>query len=784
MSPWYRAAVPPCPLAPTYKAHLPCLNATALKRVARLWVGKDASKLNKDGCIRAINAGLQTPRAVQAALQELTPFERAGLGLLKRYGQVAPTDALAAELLMLGIPFDERGRGHRSWSVQQNVDYRALNALLQRGAAMMRSWQTSHGYPSDLQLDEYHYSAQVFSEPCLLDGVDTVPPAPLPLEPVRQVETGLAQQPAEVVLRLIGMVETLRKLGPIPRTAKGRISKPFLVKLTKALGWEEAMPQEALAPLAEATQFFFWLLSGLDFYAPRADGALQLTPESTTLFATSYEVQAARWVGAYRSLTGWVEYRPAGVWEEGGSERYYARFVGLRAALLLALAALPQPDAWYRMAELSAAMFSRVGEYVSLGYRPPFYLSYRAEPAKAEQERQNWLQQLQKSWERTESPWIMSALRGPLVHLGLVEIATAPRQPRPGASLFRLTLLGQAALYDALRGHQNPAPAPSPTPASQAGRCWIVQPNFDVVVYLDRASATSLAFIERIAARKPSSGATALYQMTRDTVYAALESGIEPTALHETLSAASTYPLPDNVRQMLEEWAARRDRLTFYRTASLLEFPDQASRDAVLASGTYTGHAVGERLLLLTTPLQPGRATPPPRRTVDYLALPARCLEVAEDGAVRLQPAQADLLVHGELTAWADPEQDDHHWRVSRTSIQRAVKAGWTAAYILHNLAQRALHSVPALLEVAIRAWAGERHAPRTVAVAADVLLQVADPKVAHAIATSTLLQPYLRGQLGPQTFLVHREAAAVLQTRLDELGLQVGNDLLLTAPA
>ena len=89
---------------------------------------------------------------------------------------------------------------------------------------------------------------------------------------------------------------------------------------------------------------------------------------------------------------------------------------------------------------------------------------------------------------------------------------------------------------------------------------------------------------------------------------------------------------------------------------------------------------------------------------------------------------------------------------------------------------------MPALLLVAIRAWAGERTLPKIVALASDMLLQIADPTVAHAVATSTLLRPYLRGQLGPQTFLVRHDTAAELQRLLTELGLQVGSDLLLTA--
>ncbi|MGE3540618.1 MAG: helicase-associated domain-containing protein [Candidatus Tectimicrobiota bacterium] len=780
MSPWYRASTTPRPLPPSYEAHLPSLNAAALKRMARLWVGKEASKLNKDGCMRAIRQGLTDPAAMQAVRAELTEFERAGLGLLKRYGQTAPTDVLAAELLMLGLPFKDPRGGPRIWSSQHSVDYGALNALLHRGVVLLQNWQQSYGYPGDLYLDDYHYSAQVFSEPCLLVAGEPRPPLPLDLTPVTPAAASLARQPAEVVLRLISLVETLRKLGPIPRTTKGRITKPFFSKLAKMLGWDASLGQDAMAPLADSTQFFFWLLAGLGFYEPTADGALQLSAGSMAFFEAPYASQAARWLQAYRLLTGWVEHRPAGVWGEDSSETYYRKFLSLRAALLLALAALPEPTAWYRMHDLSARMFDRLGEYVSLGYRVPFYASYHAEPAKQAQERDKWRQQLQQSWERSELPWLLSALRGPLLHLGLLEVAQEPEQRQSGATLFRLTGLGQEVLYEALRAPQPTAPGPAPAASQQDGRCWIVQPNFDVVVYLDQASATALAFIERIAARQPSSGATALYHLTRETIYAALESGLEASSLLTTLRAASLYAVPDNVQQMLAEWAARRERLTLYRTAQLAEFPDQASRDAALASAAYAGKPVGSRFILLTAASPAGKTAPQPARTVDYAAPLTRCLQVAEDGAVHIHQGQADVLVRGEVAAWADQEQDDSHWRLSCASVQRAVQAGWSAASIIDNLAQRALRPAPALLLVAIRAWAGERSLPRQVAMASDILLQIADPSVAQAIAGSPLLQPYLRGQLGPQTFLVHQEQAASLQQRLRELGLQVGSDLLM----
>jgi hypothetical protein len=193
-----------------------------------------------------------------------------------------------------------------------------------------------------------------------------------------------------------------------------------------------------------------------------------------------------------------------------------------------------------------------------------------------------------------------------------------------------------------------------------------------------------------------------------------------------------------------------------------------------------SGQPVGERFIVLSAQQRSGPAAVQASRTVNYLAAPARCVQVAEDGTVHIRRAHADLLVRGEVAAWADPGSDEDHWRLTRTSIGRAIKAGWTATSIIENLSRRAQQPVPALLIVAIRAWAGERALPKAVAVASDILLQIADPTVAHAIATSALLQPYLRGQLGPQTFLVRHDTAAELQRQLGELGLHVGNDLLL----
>jgi len=81
---------------------------------------------------------------------------------------------------------------------------------------------------------------------------------------------------------------------------------------------------------------------------------------------------------------------------------------------------------------------------------------------------------------------------------------------------FRLTELGKAVLHPAA---EFTVSAPAEGAADGSPGAWIVQPNFDVIVYLDRATPTQLAFLERHAERTQSQQYTAHYRLMRDSVY-------------------------------------------------------------------------------------------------------------------------------------------------------------------------------------------------------------------------------------------------------------------------
>lgn len=766
----------------TYEAHLPRFNANVLKRLARLWIGPEASKLSKTDCVEGIIKALAEPETVRQVVAGLSEFEQAALGLLKFHGQTAPTRTFAMQLLMLGLPFAERSAGS-SYRSYDGDSYAGLNLLLNKGLLVLRDWQSSSGYSSQPEISDYHYRPEVFTDLRILSQVEPAAPVALELAPVTGLGPGQAKHPGEAVLRLISLAEALRKIGRIDLTRKGRPAKPFLTKLTKTLGWGDLQATDT--PLPDPPLFFFKLFEGAGFIQHQPGDTLGLNPNLTKTFESPYEAQASRWVQAYSGLTGWVEYVPASVYLSDDELLRTNKFNDCRAALLMGLAALPDASGWYRIRDLSEAIYQRIGERFSLGYVHPFYAFSHTQ--NAEEQRQKWRNQVHTNWRKAEQPWIAQAVTGPLFQLGLIELVelTAATSPKKSdAWCFRLTELGRAVLYDQLRsvqgGQREVRTVRFPAPD---GSCWIVQPNFDVIAFLDRASPARLAFLERIAERKPSEGVTALYHLTRETVYAGLESGIEASTLVETLSQGCDYPLPDNIRQTLTDWAERREQLSVYRASSVLEFPDQLSRDAQLAKKQSVGTPIGDRFLVLHGQQRMKSLSVLVSQTLDYYGPPSRCLKATEDGRLTLDQTRADFLVRGELSSWAEPAADNSlQWQVTRGSIQRAIRTGWTADRVIDSLSQRLQNKLPPLLEVAIRAWAKPRTQFTTVGVATDLILQIADRQVAHAIGGSPLLKPYLRSRLGPQTFVVDRQLLKELRKKLEGLGLEIGSDLTLEA--
>ncbi|MDX2043560.1 MAG: helicase-associated domain-containing protein [Acidobacteriota bacterium] len=763
---------------PDFAKRLEGINADKLKKMARVWVGKDAAKLNKDSAIQLLKRSFRDPKAIRQLADNLTPVERDGLMLMKLRGRsVVYTEELATELLLLHpITPDRRSSYHSS-----GKQYGRLNEMMERGLLMRCDGSNSI-------FGDSHYS---YSDSCEAVGavadffgvIDLTPPPALSLKPVTDVVAPVARRTGELLLELTSFAQAFDRLGSVQIIGKGLYANPSLAKLYKLLDWNRQDEDSRAPSLLPSVEFYLGLFLAADLL--KVDYvARKITTNPHRNIPLTLEqpltIQARLWAQSYRALRRWVECVPPGVYFYADENTGQTRFNGLRAALLLALGLLPDPNQWYRITDLSEILRLRIGRQFALGHVPSYYVPWKATPEQEAQALAKYEKEYLTNWQSREQVWIEQALCGSLFHLGLVELASDAKDKSGQQTLFRLTEAGRAALYDIFRQPVETDSQSSPArPSEQA--CWIVQPNFEVLVYLDQASPRQLGFIERIGQRQKADAAVVTYRLARESVYIALEKGVETNGLLQTLESGSLHPLPPGVARTLSDWAARRERLTVRLDASVLEFADAAARDAALNAGKIKGTAIGERFLLTNKTEQELKRAAPFGGTISYEPQPPRSLIVQDDGKILI--TQHDLLIAGELSAFAEPTSNPMFWQVTRASVLAARDRGWTASDIINRISHRATLTSPPFLQYAIHAWCGNKTAPGPTTIATPPLLQTSTAEVAEAICKCTFLRPHLLARIGGCAVLIKPESVKTLGKLLAEYGFAIGKEVLLPTP-
>jgi hypothetical protein len=723
-----------------FDAVLSRVGAAELKSMARMWGG--GSQTRKDQCITLIRQGLADPEKVRAAVATLLPWEANALALLKAAGGALDGVALCVALRATGanLPGTRTPYGDDRANV--------LSVLIRRGLALSAS-EYSPTYMHDFG------SANVYSDERLLAAAGLPEITPFKIKPIAPPDATIQRRPQSVALDLIGLLQAVENQGGIGLTQNGAPRVNDMRRVAKAVGWTEDVTQIdglAFPNLAPGLIYALWhggILKG--------DAALLNLAAPVNAFAAQSYAEQTRQV-----FHGFVQ---ANEWDERGQQAGYfetARLIQARQALIIALTALPgQGASFFTVDELERALYERIGEHFSLSYLsgPPY--SYGKTAEQARQELLAWQAKLRQNWLGSERVWLEHALATWCHFLGVVELGFRDKT----LVALRLTDLGRAIL------HGEAAPA-MPAPTAEARVAWVVQPNFEVVVYLDRASPEQLAFLERHAERFQTQQHVAQYRLTRQVVYTALESGSKLDRLLAALAGGAGRPLPQNVAAELREWAALREQVTLYRRARLLEFADAASRDA--EAQRLSGAPVGDRFLLIGARQAKQMTGTRVREHVNYAAAPAKCLTADEEGIMAVSPRPADMLLDAQLGRWAEPRADQR-WQLTQASVAAGLKAGGTLAELLKLLADRLIFPLPPLLEVALRAWAGE---PSAVGLAGVTVLQCAQPAIFTAIVASLKLRRFLRGELAPDLVVVDRGQLDAFQAHLRWAGLAISPEL------
>ena len=686
------------------------MNADQLKQVAlRFNPAAKAARVVDNR--KAITQSLKSPELLAAMLGKLPELERTALQFVAQHGDAVNGWDIVSYLAGLGFQAPKQLPGGSSMSfygsrLMDSDAVRLIGTLLRDCLLIPHSSQASwfgRGYyyqqsPTTPEDDMLYLDPRV--QQALQKDLKPTTRTRAILELPKLEATLSAPHPARVLLELHEVMNLVLTGAGVTVTRDGRIGKPVLTRFAKQRPW-----------LGGRSEFYLEALIGL--------GCLDLNETETLLtvnigawsaFQTlALEAQYGQVLECYIQALDHPQYANL---SDGVTNRHAAR-----RGLVSSLALLPDHAVAIDVA--LNALFER-----SLH----FFCSSResiwgGKPTKL-----------------TLPDFFKRELLTKLHDLGLIALETK-KDGQFGAAMS----IGSGSAW--LSGRRVPATTGA----------LLVQPNFDVLVYLDALNPLALAALSSADCQRIDAQ-TATYTISRASVYRALETGLSAKTLTEMLAMFSSTPLPSNVVSSISEWAGRRERLSLTEQVTLLEYHDARERDAGIAQ-LGQASAVGQRFALVTH-------TPKKAVAHNYLSSPTRTIAFEDDGTFKLEGG-SDLGARAAIASIAAPVGADRYAfdadAVRRGDFNTATREAFLA---------RVKNRLPISLEALLSIWSGKLMQPSLAEVA------VFQHEQAAALATHPSLQMHLDSPFSPTVIPVKRGAEKKLQAALNALGLEVGTVL------
>jgi hypothetical protein len=663
--------MPPLPhilTPPSLPEGLPDLTysrAPELRKVAVFWGVPNGGKLPATQCRAAVERAWHSEDNARAAAGALGAAERAVLAAYRRYGDLVNGAVIRLDLLARGvltIVEQQRSYGMR-WSRYARNYVKDLAERAALVTAERDPYFFGGGYGQET--DQPFLTCRL--HPALSPRIEPAGPPPLKIATLDpdKVQPLPSRPTAETALLLSRLFAYLATHSSVKVNRSGELSTPSLRALAKAV----PIAEDADFPLPDPHGLFFELL--------RAAGAVVVghpghAGTEQAAAARLFQLPSAEQVHAW--TRGWLFCRG---WNDGSGVVYVSEEyddnsgLGHRQVLawyLAALAHLGSP--WIGLDTFLAAVQAAGGRSNSLWYYGLRDSAWDPElRAGRNKEHKQGEERAAAYWFAGLGTWYANALMVTLPALGLLQRGrVGPAKEKAWA--FRLTPLGRVVFG---------APEVEPGPEESARRFLVVQPNFDVVAYLDQADVGAAALLGRVAESDTKAAGTAgpvqTFRLTQASVYQALEGGLEQAQLVDFLRRHSQNELPTNVLQSLGEWSARRESMVLREGVALLAFPTPEAAGAYLAA--HPGQRLGERFVLAGK--KPGRESAAGFLQINHLGGLRPTWTVDDNGVIGFAPP-LDVVQAARLRRIA--EETDGGPRLTRVSVHRAAVGGLKAATI------------------------------------------------------------------------------------------------------
>ncbi len=358
-------------------------------------------------------------------------------------------------------------------------------------------------------------------------------------------------------------------------------------------------------------------------------------------------------------------------------------------------------------------------------------------------------------------PWVEKFLLGVAYNLRVVQAA----KDEAGSWLVRLTPTGRWLLGMADTPPQEPAYA----------QTLLVQPNLEIIAYRQGLTTSLVAKLTRFAAWR-NLGAACTLQLEPETVYRALESGQTFESIRLTLEQHGTRALPTAVLESLRTWSNKRDRLTVYPSATLMEFATADDLNEAMARG-LPAVRISDTLAIVVNEdgidYRHFRLT----GTRDYALPPERCVTVEPDGVTFLVDlTKSDLLLETELPRFAElldrsSVPGRRQYRLTPASLALGRTHGLTLTTLENWFHQRA--SQPISDSARMLMVAGQVDAPY---FRRYLVLHVATAELADGVLQWPDTRVLIASRLGPTALVVTEENASLLRDRLEKAGINLAD--------
>jgi hypothetical protein len=565
---------------------------------------------------------------------------------------------------------------------------------------------------------------RLFSHPAIfsraIEGDLALPKCPsIPFTPLTVQESDGLEMP----LRLAGLWQLLHG-GALRTTQGGGFFKRDLDRLTSdpILG---ALAADSFTEAPDPAMLVVTLGAQLGVVV-NADGE-----SSAGALSEAWEARQTRWcLLLWNAFLEQINWNPRHGHVVEGAATVSAPFVSAYVMILLLLAETPEGE-WARPADLDAWLH----EY------HPYWMVEDARPSQRE-------------------PWVDKFLLGFAYTLKLVQAA----KDAEGAWLVRLAPTGRWLL-----GYAAEPPLPPAFPQT-----LLVQPNLEIIAFRQGMTPSLIARLTRFANWK-SLGAACTLQLTADSVYRGLESGLTFESLLQTLEKHGTKSLPASVIESLRTWADKRERITVFPSATLLEFGSTEDLNEALARGV-NGMRMSDLLLIV-----PGELPIELLRHFrvsgnrDWAAPPEKCVGVEEDGVtLSVDLARSDLLLETQMQRFAEPldgvsVQGHRRYRLTPESLESARKTGMDTKDLDDWFVQRTGTSLSAAGRLLLQGSPAS-----AVKLRQRLVLDVGSETVADGLLQWPQTRELIEERLGASTLAIAQEQWPALRAKIQGLGIQV----------